>query len=124
MRRIITAAAIVLAALAPAACGSPAAPHVTPAARASNITPAPSQSTFYVDATIRQEKNVCTELRATVRTDRYAGMPFNPVQLEWQIAAQYKASGGSIAGAFDILGAAVNDECPSLAWTLNDMQQS
>ena len=129
MKRIWIAVAAAASAVIPlAACGSPAATTaVRPAAHASSAAARPAASVApdpLQFMTTRQEKDVCTELRATVTVDRDAGMAFNFVPLEWQIAVQYKASGGSIAGAFDVLARATGFECPSLSWTLNDMQES
>ena len=128
MRIWIAVAAAASAVIALAACGSPeATTTVRPAAHTSSAAAQPAASTPdpLQSMTTRQEKDVCTELRATVTVDRDAGMAFNPVPLEWQIAVQYKtASGGSIAGAFYVLARATGYECPSLSWTLNDMPES
>src|SRR5579871_30817 len=115
-----------VAALVVAGCAAPAASSRA-AHRAALTHPgsSPASSPAPVRApllTAPQQRRECARLRAASKVPD-ASAPGNAKGfwgVEWLIVARYQTD---IAGAFAVLSKAVATQCPSLSWTLQQMQQ-
>jgi hypothetical protein len=120
MIRFIAVAVAVLA----AGCAAPAAraPVTHRAAATPRATSASASAPAVPVLTARQQRKECAYLRAASKVpDASAvGNADGFWGVEWLAVAQYNTD---TAGAYAILSKAVADRCPSLSWTLQQMQQ-